>query len=135
MVQEREANKGGLIAPGLFRGLVSAASTSASRFGNSTSSSRVSVVPNCIGSLEKPGKRQHLIPPQVLVPSSMKSSSNSSFLSAEKAGGGMDGQGMGGVSSNGGSKSFDFMVPEGRVHGGGLMPLFGGNLKNAIDGI
>ncbi|XP_059445260.1 uncharacterized protein LOC132177066 [Corylus avellana] len=134
MVQEWEANKGGLIAPGLFHGLVSAASISGSRFGNTSSSSRVSVAPNCIGSLEKPGKKQHLIPPQVLVPSSMKSS-NSSFLSAEKArGGGMDGQGIG-IDNNGGSKSFEFMVPEGRVHGGGLMSLFGGNLKNAIDGI
>jgi hypothetical protein len=67
----------------------------------------VGVVPNCIRSLEKPGKGQHLIPLQVLVPSSMNSSSNSSFFSAKKAGGGMNGQGMGGVSSNGGSKSFE----------------------------
>lgn len=134
MVLEREANKGGLIAPGLFHGLVSAASTSGSRYGNTSCSSRVSVVPKRIGSLEKPAKRQHLIPPQVLVPSSMKSTSNLSFLSAEKAGGRMDGQGIDSISSNSGRKSFDFMVPEGRVHGGGLMSLFGGNLKNAIDG-
>jgi hypothetical protein len=36
----------------------------------------------------------------------MKSSFKSNLFRAKKAGGGMNGQGMGGVSSNGGSKSF-----------------------------
>ncbi|RZR77234.1 hypothetical protein BHM03_00002246 [Ensete ventricosum] len=31
-------------------------------------------------------------------------------------------------------KSFELVIPEGRVHGGGLMSLLGGNLKNAIGG-
>ncbi|KAJ0501204.1 hypothetical protein HanHA300_Chr11g0398131 [Helianthus annuus] len=40
-------------------------------------------------------------------------------------------------SENGNSrKSLEFVVPEGRVHGGGLLSLLGGNLKNAtIDGV
>ncbi|KAK7851684.1 putative wrky transcription factor 19 [Quercus suber] len=135
MVQERETNKKGMIAPGLFYGLVSSDSTTAgSGFENSSSSSGVSVVPSCIESLENSAKRQ-LIPPQVLVPLSMKSfSSDTSFLSAEKTEGGTKVCGIG-ISSSAGSKSFDFAAPEGRVHGGGLMSLFGGNLKNAIDRI
>ncbi|XP_050262586.1 uncharacterized protein LOC126707040 [Quercus robur] len=135
MVQEREINKKGMIAPGLFYGLVSSDSTTTgSGFENSSSSSGVCVVPSCIESLETSAKRQ-LIPPQVLVPQSMKSfSSDTSFLSAEKTEGGTKVCGIG-ISSSAGSKSFDFVAPEGRVHGGGLMSLFGGNLKNAIDGI
>lgn len=135
MVQERETNKKGMIAPGLFYGLVSSDSTTAgSGFENSSSSSGVSVVPSCIESLENSAKRQ-LLPPQVLVPLSMKSfSSDTSFLSAEKTEGGTKVCGIG-ISSSAGSKSFDFAAPEGRVHGGGLMSLFGGNLKNAIDRI
>ncbi len=136
MVQERETNKKGRIAPGLFDGLVSSASTAGSGFDNSSSSSGVvSVVPSCIESLEKATERHQLIPPQVLVPLSMKSfSPDTSFLSAEKTEGGTNVCGIG-ISRSAGSKSFEFMAPEGRVHGGGLMSLFGGNLKNAIDGI
>lgn len=135
MVQERGTTKGGLIAPGLFHDLVSGASTAGCRFGNGCSSSKISLVPNSIELPERPAKRQRLIPPQVLVPVSMKSStSNSSFLTAEKTAGGMDAGGSG-LGSSAGRKIFDFVVPEGRVHGGGLMSLLGGNLKNAIDGI
>ncbi|KAG6652919.1 uncharacterized protein LOC122309391 [Carya illinoinensis] len=140
MVLERETNKGGLIASGLFQGVVTGASMAGSssrfgRFGNSSSLSGVSVAPTSIELLQRPAKIAHLIPPQVLVPLSMKStSSNSSVLSAEKAVGGMNANVIG-VSSGAGSKSLDFMVPEGRVHGGGLMSLFGGNLKNAFDRI
>ncbi|XVE66512.1 hypothetical protein DITRI_Ditri08aG0085200 [Diplodiscus trichospermus] len=44
-----------------------------------------SVISDCIDSLDKTTRRQQLIPPQVLVPLSMKSSSSySSFLSVEK---------------------------------------------------
>ncbi|XP_021281494.1 uncharacterized protein LOC110414547 [Herrania umbratica] len=135
MVQEREASKGGLIAPGVFHGLVSAASTTGSSFDYNHSSSGTSAISDCIDSLEKPARRQHLIPPQVLVPLSMKSSSShSSLLGAEKQVEGRNGYGMG-IGGGVGNKSFDFMIPEGRVHGGGLMSLLGGNLKNPIDGI
>ena len=66
----------------------------------------------------------------------MKSfSSDTSFLSAEKTEGGTKVCGIGISSSAGSKSSFDFVAPEGRVHGGGLMSLFGGNLKNAIDRI
>ncbi|CAK7356991.1 unnamed protein product [Dovyalis caffra] len=131
MVQEREANKTGLIGPGLFHGLVSAASTAGSS-DNNYSCSGVSAVSDCIDSLEKPAKRLLLIPPQVLVPLSMKASSSyKGFTNAEKLEEGTNGYGA----SSGGIKSYEYMVPEGRVHGGGLMSLFGGNLKNAIDGV
>ncbi|KAK6241403.1 hypothetical protein QUC31_014940 [Theobroma cacao] len=135
MVQEREASKGGLIAPGVFHGLVSAGSTTGSSVDYNHSSSGTSVISDCIDSLEKPARRQHLIPPQVLVPLSMKSSSSySSLLSAEKQVEGRNGYGMG-IGGGVGNESFNFMIPEGRVHGGGLMSLLGGNLKNPIDGI
>lgn len=133
MAQERESCKGGLIGPRLFHGLVSAASTTAGS-SNNYSTSGISVVSDCIDSHEKPAKRQQLIPPQVLVPLSMKSSSSySNFFTAEKA----EGRNRFdiGVGSSSGMKSLNFDIPEGRVHGGPLMSLFGGNLKNAIDGI
>ncbi|CBI32953.3 unnamed protein product, partial [Vitis vinifera] len=121
LVQERETKKGGMIGPGLFHGLVpTATSTGGSSFDNN-SSSGVSVISDCINSLEKASKRrqQQLIPPQVLVPLSMKSSS--SYSSSNNTAGG---------------KSFNMMmmmIPEGRVHGGGLMSMLGGNLKNACN--
>lgn len=128
MIQDREMNKGSLIGPGLFHGLVSAsaASTVGSSLDNHNSSSGVSFICDSIDSAEKPGnrKRQHqLIPPQVLVPSSMKSSASySSFLSAEKGGGDGNEYCIG-------TKSLEYSIPEGRVHGGGLMSLLGGHLK------
>lgn len=135
MVQERGSKIGSLIGPGLFHGLVSPASNAGSSIDNNYSSSGISAVSDCTDSLEKPAKSQHLIPAQVLVPSSMKSlSSYSSFLSAEKQEEGKNGYGNG-TGSIGRITSFDYMVPEGRVHGGGLMSLFGGNLKNAFEGI
>ncbi|XP_021910609.1 uncharacterized protein LOC110824328 [Carica papaya] len=132
MVQERENKKGGLIGPGLFHGLVSSGSTTGSSLDN-YSSSGASAISECIDSLEKPAKGQHLIPPQVLVPLSMKSSSSySSFLSAEKQ---EEQRSVYADGGNGGRNNFDFMIPEGRVHGGGLMSLLGGNLNNPIDGV
>ncbi|PON50062.1 loricrin-like protein [Trema orientale] len=137
MVQERASSKGGLIGARLFHGLVPAASTTAGS-SNNHSTSAISVVSDSIDSLEKPAKRQQLIPPQVLVPLSMKSSpSYSKFLTSEKADEGRNRYdiGVGSSSRSSGRKSLDFDIPEGRVHGGPLMSLFGGNLKNAIDGI
>ncbi|EEF48657.1 uncharacterized protein LOC8281022 [Ricinus communis] len=135
MVLEQGSNKGSLIGPGLFQGLVSAASNAGSSIDNNYSSSGISAVSDCTDSLGKPTKRQHLIPAQVLVPPSMKSSSSySSFLNAEKQEEGRN-EYSAGAGSTSRVTSFDYMAPEGRVHGGGLMSLFGGNLKNAIDGI
>ncbi|KAA8545576.1 hypothetical protein F0562_020360 [Nyssa sinensis] len=133
MVQERETNKGSMISSGLFHGVVPMSSSAGSSFENDYSSSGVSFVSDSIDSLEKPAKRQHLIPPQVLVPLSMKSSASYSRpLSSEKQGE----RSTGGSNDGAGArKSFDFMIPEGRVHGGGLFSLLNGNLKNAIDGI
>ncbi|KAE8698523.1 hypothetical protein F3Y22_tig00110597pilonHSYRG00344 [Hibiscus syriacus] len=135
MLQEREASKGGLIAPGVFHGLVSAMSTSGSSFNNNHSSSGNSVISDCIDSPNKPTKRQQLIPPQVLVPLSMKSpSSYSSLPSSEQQKEGINRYGNH-IVGDVGRKSFDFLIPEGRVHGGGLMSLLNGNLKNPSDGI
>ncbi|CAA0831045.1 loricrin-related [Striga hermonthica] len=113
---------GGMIGPGLFCGLVRADSTR-SGFENVCSSSGVSMVSDSTAGLhERPAKRKQLIPPQVLVPLSMKVSP----FCAEASG--CEKQ----VEM---SKRLDFVVPEGRVHGGGLLSLLGGSLNNAIDGI
>uniref|UniRef100_A0A6N2KN58 WRKY19-like zinc finger domain-containing protein n=1 Tax=Salix viminalis TaxID=40686 RepID=A0A6N2KN58_SALVM len=107
-------------------------STAGSSIDNNHSYSGVSAVSDCSDSLEKPAKRLHLIPPQVLVPQSMKASSSfTSFMNADKLEDGTNGYGA----SSGGIKNLNYLVPEGRVHGGGLMSLFGGNLKTAIDGV
>lgn len=101
LVQESE----GGIGPRLFHGVVA----------QSASASGVSVVSSSIGWLERPAKRRQLIPPQVLVPSSMKTWAFSSFTPNHKEG---DANGV--------------MVPEGRVHGGSLLSLLGGSLKDAV---
>ncbi|XP_057803952.1 uncharacterized protein LOC131019429 [Salvia miltiorrhiza] len=107
LVRGRETSKGGMIGAGLFHGLVPTFST--------RSSSGVSVVTDSINSVERAAKRQRLIPPQVLVPLSMKASTLQRSVDAPK--------------------SFDFAVPEGRVHGGGLLSLLGGDLNTAITGV
>ncbi|KAH6813510.1 loricrin-like protein [Perilla frutescens var. frutescens] len=122
-------NRGGMLGPGLFHGLVAAASTGRSSFDNTCSSSGVSVISDSLDSLEKPAKRRQLIPPQVLVPLSMKASSFCSKPpNSEK-----HVERSTGVDVTG--KSLDLVGPEGRVHGGGLLSLLGGNLGNAISGI
>lgn len=117
MAQQKEKNKQSMIGPGLFHGLVSAAS-----------STETSVISDCGHSLGRAAKWQQLIPPEVLVPLSMKSVSSYSVQTTA------DEQD---VRCNGesGRGSFDFLVPEGRVHGGGLMSLLGGNLNNPVHGI
>lgn len=126
-------NKGSLIAPGLFRGLVPSASTACSSFENN-SSSGVSVLSDSYDSVETPAKRQHLIPKEVLVPLSMKSPSYSSFLAAKKSDQDRNCQSLA-AGGSGAQKGIDFNLPEGRVHGGDLMLYFGGNLKNALGSI
>ncbi|CAL9100465.1 unnamed protein product [Musa textilis] len=112
--QERQAGKtGGLIFAGLFQGLVSSYVTGGS-----------SSVSESVESHANTGGQQQLhIPPQVLVPLSMKSPSSSS-VSIGFGGGGGDSQEK---------KSFGFVVPEGRVHGGSLLSRLGGSFKNALD--
>ncbi|KAL3620913.1 hypothetical protein CASFOL_035825 [Castilleja foliolosa] len=115
LVNGRETKRVGSIGPGLFCGLVDLGRSS---FDNTCSSSGVSVISDSVMLAE----RQQLIPAQVLVPLSMKGSSSSYLrpLGSEK-------QQETGL--------FSFVVPEGRVHGGGLMSMLGGNINNAIDGI
>ncbi|XP_059653357.1 uncharacterized protein LOC132300345 [Cornus florida] len=122
MVQDRETKMGGMIGPGLFHGLVPSSSAAVSHSGGS-------VLSDSMDSLEMPTKRQQFIPPQVLVPLSMKSSSSYSRSFNEK----QEQENIRG--SIRGGHGGDIVIPEGRVHGGGLMLLFDGNLKNAIDGI
>ncbi|CAL0324533.1 unnamed protein product [Lupinus luteus] len=129
MVQDREWSKGSLIAPGIFRGLVPAAST-----GFST------VVSGSYDSMEAPpAKRQQLIPNEVLIPVSMKSLSAHPNLSTTKKPTEQDriiSLGMAEPPScSGVRKGFDFKLPEGRVHGGDLMLYLGGNLNNALNDI
>lgn len=114
--QERQAGKtGGLIGVGLFQGLVS----SYVAVGNSSVSESVESHANS-------GEQQQLhIPPQVLVPLSMMSPASSSVSFGFSGGGG------GGDSQE--KKSFGFVVPEGRVHGGSLLSRLGGSFKNALD--
>lgn len=123
MVQDREVQKGSLISPGLFHGIV-CASTVGSSLDNDHSSA-ASALSDCVESSGNTWTRQ-LIPPQLLVPLSMKTSS-SGLLGVERE----DESGKG----NSSSKACNFVVPEGRVHGGGLMSLLGGNLNNAVDGL
>ncbi|CAD5331241.1 unnamed protein product [Arabidopsis thaliana] len=98
--ENKDGSKSGLIGPGLFSGLV---------FGSTSdhSQSGASAVSDCTDSVERiqfenrQKNKKMMIPMQVLVPSSMKSPSNS---------------------HEGETNIYDFMVPEERVHGGGLLP-------------
>ncbi|KAK4750023.1 hypothetical protein SAY87_027472 [Trapa incisa] len=64
---------------------------------------------------ERLAKKRQLIPPQALVPFSMKPEEGSSSSTIN---------------------GYDAMIIlDERVHGGGLMSLLGGNLKKTIDGI
>ncbi|GMH16426.1 hypothetical protein Nepgr_018267 [Nepenthes gracilis] len=126
LVQRKETKKGTLIRPGLFQGLVSAALTVGSSCDRKNSSCGVSIISDGTDSFERPNKRQHLIPPQVLVPLSMRTAA--SYYSGWSSG---DKQEEG----NSGRSRFELVIPEGRVHGGGLMSLLGGNLKDAVNGM
>ncbi|CAL5021292.1 unnamed protein product [Urochloa decumbens] len=102
--QQRRCGGGvGLIGPGLFHGIVRSAS-------KEHSSSGVSTVSDGDGSPVAAG-RQELIPPQVLVPHSMKSLAPAPAPERSREGGVV-------------------AVPEGRVHGGGLLSLLGGSFRN-----
>lgn len=121
--QESEAgNSGSMIGSGLFRGIVPPSTMAGSSADNDRSTSGASAVSDCSESLVN-GPPPLLIPPQVLVPVSMKYPSSSSVSM------GVGGDGVGSL-----GKSSGFTVPEGRVHGGSLMSLLGGSFRNAVDG-
>uniref|UniRef100_I1PLW0 WRKY19-like zinc finger domain-containing protein n=2 Tax=Oryza glaberrima TaxID=4538 RepID=I1PLW0_ORYGL len=107
--QERNAanNGAGMIPPGLFSGIVTLAATSSMT--NEYSSSGISTASDCDGTVRS---QAMMIPPQVLVPRSMMPSSSSE----PTVHGGREG---------------GCAVPEGRVHGGGLLSLLGGSFRNA----
>uniref|UniRef100_A0A1J3CFL9 Putative WRKY transcription factor 19 n=1 Tax=Noccaea caerulescens TaxID=107243 RepID=A0A1J3CFL9_NOCCA len=143
MSQEKSGSKIGLIGPGLFRGLVSTCSqttTTATATTTTTntdhSQSGVSAISDCTDSIDHTPQLHHpekrhkvMIPMQVLVPPSMKSLSFSNTERPETE--------TNNKSSSNGRNIFDFMIPEERVHGGGLMSLLNGSLRNkhSIDGI
>ncbi|KAJ6801783.1 uncharacterized protein M6B38_196080 [Iris pallida] len=98
----------GMIGSGIFRGIVSSTSTSVTMAAGGSSdhsSSGLSAVSDCAQSADVAGML--FIPPQMLVPAQMKADVQ--------------------------EKGYGSVVPEGRVHGGGLMSLLGGSMKNFID--
>ncbi|CAN8264363.1 unnamed protein product [Cochlearia groenlandica] len=122
MSQDKSGSKIGLIGPGLFRGLVS---TSSQTTTTDYSQSGVSAISDCTVSIDRvlqPEKRQRMmIPMQVLVPSSMKTLSFSNTERQETE-----------TNNSNGRNIFDFMISEERVHGGGLMSLLNGSLKQTL---
>ncbi|XP_020698796.1 hornerin-like [Dendrobium catenatum] len=90
-----------------------------SNIDNDNSASEISTI---LHSAERPGRQQQqqLSPPQVQVPLSMKTASS---LCA----GGEGGQ------NNQSNRSSQIVIPEGRVHGGGLLFLLGGTFRDDAD--
>ncbi|CAF1707154.1 unnamed protein product [Brassica oleracea var. botrytis] len=134
IAQEKGGSKIGLIGPGLFRGLVSTSSQTTATTTTTTtdhSQSGVSAVSDCTDSIDgslhhQPEKRQKvMIPMQVLVPPSMKSLS---FTDAERP----ETETNNNSGSSNGRNVFDFMIPEERVHGGGLMSLLNGSMNKTL---
>ena len=117
MCMDKGGSKIGLIGPGLFRGLVVSTSSQTTTTTSTTDHSLagVSAVSDCTDSIEQ--RQKQMIPMQVLVPPSMKSLS---FSNTETN------------NNRSGRNVFDFMVPEERVHGGGLMSLLNGSLKQTF---
>ncbi|CAM0901917.1 unnamed protein product [Alopecurus aequalis] len=113
--QELECDQGrSMIGHGVFSGIGSSSSTADSSMDRVFSSSVPGPSSDC-GESQQDMQSDRLLPPQLLVPGSLKPSS-----SFNMAGNGQEG---GGGSRN---QSFGFVVPEGRVHGGGLMSMLGG---------
>jgi len=99
---------GSMIGPGLFSGIVASSTTAASGMTNDYSSSGISTASDSDGTV----RSQAMIPPQLLVPRSMMPSSSS-------------------VPTVRQGREGSCAVPEGRVHGGGLLSLLGGSFRNA----
>lgn len=112
-----------MIRPSLFSEIVSTSSTAGSSMDHLISSSGPNASSDCCESFEYMQSGKLLIPHQVLVPGSMKSSSSCGLACKGQRDGGSQ------------SQSFGFVVPEGRVHGGGLMSMLGagGNLGGNLD--
>ncbi|XP_076940936.1 uncharacterized protein LOC143610302 [Bidens hawaiensis] len=120
MVQESKENKNASLGntPRFIHGLVLGQGPGSC---DNRSLSGSSAVSNSTGWIEKPAKRRQMIPPQVLVPSSMKSSL---LLPVTR-------QPSSGTHNNGGRESLERAAPEDRVHGGSLLSLLmGSNLGN-----
>ena len=114
-----------MVGPSHFSGIISGSSAADSNMDHAISSSGHGAWSDCVdssGDMQSVGRL--LIPHQVLVPGSLKASPSCGL-----AGNGRD---------DGGSRSqsFGLVVPEGRVHGGGLMSMLGvgGNLGSNPDG-
>jgi hypothetical protein len=110
LVASQQRRGSGMIGPGLFHGIVRSASVA--NMNSDYSSSGVSTVSDCDGSPEAATRRQELIPPQVLVPRSMKSLTAATVQPPESS-----------------REGRVVAVPEGRVHGGGLLSLLGGSFR------
>jgi hypothetical protein len=103
-----------MVGPGFFSSIVSTSSAAGTNMEHDMSSSGHGAWSDSVdssGDMQIRGKL--LIPHQVLVPGSLKSSSLC----------GLAGNGR----EEGGSPSFGLVVPEGRVHGGGLMSIMLGD--------
>lgn len=122
LVLRQDAKKVSLIGPGLFHDLVSAPSNSGLQ---NSSSPRESSISESMDFVDKVDKQTHLVTTQASVHESMRASSSCLRpLDNEYA---TYGDGIGSLKTN-----LSLMIPEGRVHGGGLLSLFGGNVKNAV---
>jgi len=114
-----------MAGPGLFSGIVSGSSAAGSSMDHAISSSGHATWSDCVdssGDLQSGGRL--LIPHQVLVPGSLKAASSCGLAGNSREDGGNR------------SQSFGLVVPEGRVHGGGLMSMLGvgGHLGSNPDG-
>ncbi|XP_037479781.1 uncharacterized protein LOC119356894 [Triticum dicoccoides] len=115
---------GSMIGHGLFSGIVSSSSTPGSGMDRVISSSLPGASSDCCGESLELMQSGRLIPPQLLVPGSLQKPSSSFNLPG-------NGQEGGGGSRD---QSFGFVVPEGRVHGGGLMSMLrAGHLGSNIN--
>lgn len=113
--QELECTQGkSMIGHGFFSGIGSSSSMLGSSMDHAISSSSPGGASSDYGDSLQDMQSGRLIPRQVLVPGSLKPSSSFN----------LDGNGHEGARSH--SQSFGFVVPEGRVHGGGLMSMLGG---------
>lgn len=120
--QELECGQGrSMIGHGLFSGIVSSSSTVGSSMDRVISSSLPGASSDCCGESLELMQSGRLIPPQLLVPGSLKLSSSFNLAGNGQEGGGSRNQ------------TFGFVVPEGRVHGGGLMSMLRGHLGSNIN--
>lgn len=114
-----------MAGPGLFSGIVSGSSAAGSSMDHAISSSGHAAWSDCVdssGDMQSGGRL--LIPHQVLVPGSLKVSTSCGLAGNSQEDGGCRNQNLG------------IVLPEGRVHGGGLMSMLGagGNLRSNSDG-